>query len=71
MKCNFQFSKKQEKALDKLSDELNTTRAEVLKIAFALLETVVEEKKNGNDVGIVKDHKEVKKIIGIFNNKGE
>lgn len=65
-KLNVQFSERQRKALDELAEELETTKAGVLKTALALLEVALRERNAGNHVGIVKDHVEVKEIVGIF-----
>jgi len=64
-RLNVQFSEKQQSALEKLAREMDTTKAGVLRTALALLEVALRERKNGNRVGIVRDHKEVKEIVGI------
>ena len=65
-KLNIQFSEKQRKALEKLAEELDTTKTGVLKTALSLLEVVLRERNTGNHIGIVKDHVEIKEIIGFF-----
>jgi len=65
-KLNVQFSERQRNALEEIAEELETTKAGVLKTALALLEIALRERKVGNHVGIVKDHVEVKEIVGIF-----
>jgi hypothetical protein len=63
---NVQFSERQTVALEKLAEELETTKAGVLKVALSLLAVALREHKEGNHIGIVKDHVEIKEIIGIF-----
>lgn len=65
-RLNVQFNSKQNNALAKLADDLETTKSGVLKRALALLDIVVREKKHGNSVGIINDGKEIKEIVGIF-----
>ena len=65
-KLNVEFSEKQKGALERLASEMYTTKAGVLRRALALLEIALREQKNGNRVGIVRNHKEVKEIVGIF-----
>lgn len=65
-RLNIELSEKQQVALKKLADEMDTTKAGVLRRALALLEIALREQKNGNRVGIVRDHQEIKEIIGIF-----
>ena len=64
-RLNIQFSDKQKKSLDEMAQELDTTKAGVLKTALSLLEVVMRERKEGNRVGIVKDNTVVKEIVGI------
>ena len=65
-KFNVQFSVRQNGALEELAAELETTKAEVLKRALALLDIAVREKKSGNHIGVVRNRQEVKEIIGIY-----
>lgn len=63
---NVQFSKKQRKSLDRLAKELHVTKSKVLSMSLSLLEVVIRENRVGNHIGIVKDHIEIKEIVGIF-----
>ncbi len=65
-KLNVQFNERQRIALERLAEELVTTKTGVLRTALSLLEVAVRERKAGNHIGIVKDHIEVKEIVGIF-----
>jgi len=65
VKLNIQFNDRQKKALDEMADDLGTTKAGVLKTALSLLEVALREKKLGNQIGVVKDDKVVKEIVGI------
>lgn len=65
-RLNVQFSEKQKQALDELAKELDTTKAGVLKTALSLLRVALREKKNGNQISVVKDDKVVKEIVGIL-----
>lgn len=64
-RLNFQFSDKQRKTLDEMAQELDTTKAGVLKTALSLLEVAIRERKEGNRVGIIRDNTVVKEIVGI------
>ena len=64
-RLNIQFSDKQKKSLDEMAEELDTTKAGVLKTALSLLEVAMRERKEGNRVGIVRDNTVVKEIVGI------
>lgn len=64
-RLNVQFSERQRKALDELADELDTTKAGVLKAALSLLEVALRERKAGNRIGIVKGDRVLKEIVGI------
>lgn len=64
-KLNVQFNDRQRKLLDEMADDLGTTKAGVLKTALSLLEVAVREKKVGNQIGVVRDNKVVKEIVGI------
>ncbi len=65
-RLNVQFSEKQRRALDELAEELDTTKVGVLKTALSLLRVALLEKKNGNNIGVVRDDKVVKEIVGIL-----
>ncbi len=64
-RLNVQFSDRQQKALDELAEELGTTKAGVLKSALSLLEVALRERREGNRIGVVRDNKVVKEIVGI------
>lgn len=48
-----------------MAQELDTTKAGVLKTALSLLEVAMRERKEGNRIGIVRDNTVVKEIVGI------
>ncbi len=64
-KLNVQFTERQRRLLDDMAEDLGTTKAGVLKTALSLLEVAVREKKEGNRIGVVRDNKVVKEIVGI------
>ena len=64
-RMNVQFSERQRKALAELADELDTTKAGVIKAALSLLEVALREQRAGNRIGVVKDNKVLKEIVGI------
>jgi hypothetical protein len=64
-KLNVQFNERQKKALDEMAEELGTTKAAVLKTALSLLEVAIRERKEGNQIGVIKDSQVVKEIVGI------
>jgi hypothetical protein len=64
-KLNVQFTDRQRRLLDDMAEDLGTTKAGVLKTALSLLEVAVREKKEGNRLGVVRDNKVVKEIVGI------
>lgn len=65
-RLNVQFTEKQKQALEELAEELDTTKVGVLKTALSLLRVALREKKNGNQISVVKDEKVVKEIVGIL-----
>jgi len=64
-RMNVQFSNKQWKAIEELAEGLDSTKADVFKTALALLSVALREKRAGYEIGVIKDNKIVKKIIGI------
>lgn len=64
-RLNVQFSERQQHALDEMANEMGTTKAGVLRTALSLLEVALREKKHGNRIGVVKDEKVLKEIVGI------
>ena len=64
-RLNVQFNDRQRKALDELAQDLNTTKAGVLKTALSLLEVAIREKREGNRISVVRDNNVVKEIVGI------
>jgi hypothetical protein len=64
-KLNVQFNERQKRALDEMAEELGTTKAGVLKTALSLLEVAIRERKDGNQIGVIKDNQVVKEIVGI------
>ena len=65
MRLNVQFNEQQQKTLDKMADELSTTKTGVLRIALSLLEVAICERREGNSIGIIKGEKVLKEIVGI------
>lgn len=63
-RLNVQFSDSQRNALDELASELGTTKAGVLKTALSLLDVALSERKNGNRIGVVRDDRVIKEIVG-------
>jgi hypothetical protein len=47
------------------AEMLRVSRMEVLRCMFAILKITQEEKRKGNDLGIVKDDKVVPRFIGV------
>jgi hypothetical protein len=64
-KLNIQFNEKQGQALEEMAEELGTTKANVLKTALSLLQLAIREKKSGNGLGVIKEDKVVKEIVGL------
>ena len=64
-KLNVEFTDQQRKLLDEMAEDLGTTKAGVLRTALALLQVAVREKKEGNQVGIIRDNKVLKEIVGL------
>jgi hypothetical protein len=64
-KLNVQFNEKQAKSLSEMAEELGTTKAGVLKTALSLLELALREKRQGRSLGVIKDDKVVKEIVGL------
>jgi len=64
-KLNIQFNARQNQVLEEISDDLSMTKAGVLKAALALYEIVLREKRQGNALGIIRNDKVIKEIIGI------
>jgi hypothetical protein len=64
-KLNVQFSDRQAKTLEQMAEEMDTTKAGVLKTALALLEVAIRERREGNALGVVRGDKVVKEIIGL------
>lgn len=64
-RLNVQFNEKQKKVLEELASDLGTTKTGVLKTGLSLLQIALRERKLGNQLGVVRDDKVVKEIIGI------
>ena len=64
-KLNVQFSDRQSQALERMAEDMGTTKAGVLKTALTLLEVAIRERRDGNALGVVKGDKVLKEIIGI------
>lgn len=65
-RLNVQFSERQRQSLDEMAEELNTTKAGVLKTALSLLKVAIREREQENNLAIVKDGHVVKEIVGIL-----
>lgn len=63
---NMTLADNQKRSVDAMADELGTSKAEVFRRAFALLQLAVRERKAGNVIAAVRDGEVVKEIIGIF-----
>lgn len=61
-----QFNKEQGKALENLAEKLDTTEIKTVALALALLEIAIKERKEGNDIGVIKEDVVIKEIVGIF-----
>ena len=61
-----EITKKQDKALQKMADQLGTTKAKVLQKGMVLLQVALRENKDGNKIGITRDNKIIKEIVGII-----
>lgn len=64
-RLNIKFSERQQKSLEEMADELDTTKAGVLRTALSLLEVAMRERKDGNQISVTKDNEVVKEIIGL------
>lgn len=64
-RVNLRFDEKQRQTLERMADELSTTMSGVVATALSLLTVAIAEQKNGNSLGIVRDGKVIKEIIGI------
>jgi hypothetical protein len=62
---NIKFNDRQQKALEEMAEELDTTKADVLRKALSLLEIAVRERKHGNQLTVSKGDKVLKEIFGI------
>ena len=65
-RMNIQFNQKQKRSLEKMAKELGTSQAGVLKTALSLLNVAIRERENDNHIGVIKDGKVVKEIVGIL-----
>lgn len=64
-KLNAQFSDRQDRELERMADEMGTTKAGVLKTALVLLEVALREHRQGHSLGVIRGDKVLKEIIGI------
>lgn len=52
--------------LDDMAEKIHASKSEVLRKSIALLEVALQEKENGNHLGVVsKDQRIIKEIIGL------
>jgi predicted transcriptional regulator len=65
-RLNVQFTERQNQSLEEMAEELGTTKAGVLKTALSLLKVALREREQKNQIGVVKDGKVVKEIVGIL-----
>lgn len=59
------ITKKQDRSLQKMADNMKITKARVLQKGLALLQVVLEESKNENKISVTKDDKIIKEIVGF------
>ena len=64
-KLNVQFNDLQSQAIERLAEEMGTTKAGVIKTALVLLEVARREHKEGNALGVIRGDKVVKEIVGL------
>lgn len=64
-RLNIHFTDKQKELLDELAVDLGTTKAGVLKKGLSLLQVALREARSGNQLGVVRNDRVVKEIIGI------
>lgn len=57
------FNIKQHEALNRMADELDTTKADVIRKAMGLLSVAVREIKAGNQICVAKDGAILKEIV--------
>lgn len=51
--------------LDEMAEKTCSSKSDILRKSIALMEVAVQEKEKGNHIGIVKDQKVIKEIIGL------
>lgn len=56
---------RQSDALDKMAKELDTSKTNLFAKALSLLELALREKAAGNQIGVVRDGKVLKEVIGV------
>jgi len=64
-RLNIQFNERQRTALEGLAQELGTTKAGVLRKALSLLEVTLRERRVGNQIGIVRENRIIREVVGI------
>ncbi|UUO04577.1 hypothetical protein M4951_14375 [Blastopirellula sp. J2-11] len=64
-RLNIKFNDRQQKSLEQMAEELDTTKAGVLRTALSLLEVAIKERRVGNQISVTKDNEVVKEIIGL------
>ena len=65
-RLNVTFSETQTQTLKEMATYLEATPPHVIRTALALLALVIQERKKGNQVGIVKGGQVLKEIVGLF-----
>lgn len=68
MKTTIEFSEKAANALERLAQELDTTKADVIRSALALYGFLVRElrdPKGRRQLGIIEDESRIKKIVFV------
>ncbi len=64
-KLNVQFTARQSELLEKMAEEMGTTKGGVVKTALVLLQLAIREQKEGNAIGVIKGEKVLKEIVNI------
>jgi hypothetical protein len=63
---NVKFSQSQSAALQRIAGDLDETQAGVLRMALALMNLAVQERKAGNTIAIARGDRVVKEIVGLW-----
>ncbi len=64
-RMNLPLNTRQKNALENLSEQLGTSKVDVIKRALSLLTIALKEQDRGNKIAVVSGQKVVKEIVGI------